>query len=241
MGSGEDAGALASPAQETGDDRPAAGAEDAGPVAAAGDDAPVAGAGDKAPVADEPGAAEPAASDGDLPGPVPAPEEPGHNRGAPVWVAGMAALLAVLIAGIVVAVVFLGHVNSSDTQNSRRQAAVAAARTAATDLTAADYQHPQEYIGKLKGVATGNFLKLITNSSSGFASVLAQGKVQTSGRVVDVGVQKIGTDTAQLSVLAYVTVKNSQSPNGSERAYRLSVSMISAGSRWLVSNVEFVQ
>jgi Mce-associated membrane protein len=54
-------------------------------------------------------------------------------------------------------------------------------------------------------------------------------------------VQQVGTDTAQLSVLAYVTVKNSQNPNGTQRAYRLSVSMVSAGSRWLVSNVEFVQ
>jgi Mce-associated membrane protein len=212
MESGQDAGAIASPAQDATDEAPAAGTGDEAPAAGTGDEAPAAGTGDEAPAA-----------------------------GAPVWAAAMAGLLALLIAGIVVALVFLGHVRGSDAQSSRRQAAVAAARNAVTDLTTADYQHPQQYVGKLKADATGSFLSTFTNSSTGFQKLLAQGKVQTIGNVVDVGVQRIGTGTAQLSVLAYVTVKNSQTPGGNQRVYRLSVSMISAGSRWLLSNVEFVQ
>lgn len=239
MGTGEDAGALASRAQEAEDGAPAAGADDNAPVAGADDDGPAAGARDEAPAAGADTDAAAADADGSVPDR--APDEPGHSPAAPVWVAGMAALLALLIAGVVVSVVFLGHVRGSDAQSSRRQAAVAAARTAVADLTTADYQNPQQYIDKLRGVATGSFLSLLTNAANGFKGVLAQGKVQTAGTVVDVGVQRIGTDTAQLSVLADVTVKNSQTPNGSQRAYRLSVSMISAGSRWLVSNVEFVQ
>jgi hypothetical protein len=90
-------------------------------------------------------------------------------------------------------------------------------------------------------VATGKFLGLFANSATGFTGVLIQGKVLTTGRVAEVGVQRAGADTAQLSVLAYVTVKNSQNPRGAQHAYRLSVSMISAGSRWLVSDVEFVK
>lgn len=253
MATGEDAGALASPAQQkaddpsvadAGDDGLEAGAEDTAPAAAPADDGPGAGADSDGPAAEEPAVtAETAASDADPGGSVPEPgaADDGHRRGTRVWVAAMAALLAVLIAGVVVSVSFLGHVRGADAQNSRRQAAVAAARTAVTDLTGADYQHPKQYIDKLKGVATGKFLNVITNANSGFTGVLVQGKVQTTGRVVDVGVQQIGTDTAKLSVLAYVTVKNSQTPNGTQRAYRLAVSMISAGSHWLVSNVEFVQ
>jgi Mce-associated membrane protein len=150
-------------------------------------------------------------------------------------------LLALLIAGIVAAGIFLIQVRRADAAASRRQAAVAAARQAVADLTTADYQHPQQYVDRLRAVATGKFLGLFANSATGFKGVLIQGKVQTTGRVAEVGVQRAGADTAQLSVLAYVTVKNSQTPNGARRAYRLSVSMISAGSRWLVSDVEFVK
>ena len=153
----------------------------------------------------------------------------------------MAALLALLIAGVVVSVIFLVHVRGAGAQRSRQQAAVAAARKSVADLTTASYQQPQQYVDKLRADATGNFLKTFTNSAAGFKNVLQQGKVVTVGKVVDVGVQQVGNDTAQLSVLADVTVKNSQTPNGSQRAYRLSVSMISAGSHWLVSNVVFVQ
>jgi Mce-associated membrane protein len=212
MKSGQDAGVLAAPAQAAEDDAPAVGAAD---------DMPAAGA-------------EPAVNSGDS-------AKPDRPAGAPLWMAAMAVLCALLIAGIVVAVVFGTHVRRFDAQSSRRQDAVAAARNAVADLTTADYQHPQQYVDRLKAEATGNFLSLFTNSAAGFKDVLVQGKVQTTGHVVDVGVQKVGADTAELTVLAYVTVKNSQTPNGAQRAYRLSVSMILAGSHWLVSNVKFVQ
>ena len=217
MESAQDAGPPAPPAGEAEDDAPATGADEGEFAAGGEDEAPVAGGEDEAPA------------------------DPGHEAGAPVWAAAMAVLLALLIAGVVISVVFLARVRGSDAAGSRRQAVVAAARNAVTDLTTADYQHPQQYAAKLKGDTTGSFLSMFTNSSSGFQKLLEQGKVQTIGSVVDVGVQRIGTDTAQLSVLAYVTVKNSQNPNGDQRVYRLSVSMISAGSHWLVSNVEFVQ
>jgi Mce-associated membrane protein len=249
MGTGEDAGALASSAQKAEDARPAAGADAEGKPAGAedtgtGTDDTAAGATDDGPAADAEsnpaGTGDTEAGAEDTAAGADAGES-GHRPGAPVWVAGMAALLAVLIAGVVVSIVFLGPVRSSDGQNSRRQAAAAVARKAVADLTTADYQNPQQYLDKLRGVATGTFLTTLTNAATGFKSVLVQGKVQTTGTVVDVGVQRVGTDTAQLSVLADITVKNSQTPNGSKRAYRLSVSMVSAGSRWLVSNVEFVQ
>jgi Mce-associated membrane protein len=153
----------------------------------------------------------------------------------------MAVLLILLIAGAATVAVYLNRVNGIDARDGSRQAAISAARTAITDLTTADYRNPQQYMDRLKPLAAGQFLNMFTNSAAGFKDILAQGKVQTTGRVVAVGVQHFHGDTAQLSVLAYETVSNSQTPKGSERAYRMSVSMILSGSRWLVSNVEFVQ
>jgi Mce-associated membrane protein len=166
--------------------------------------------------------------------------EPARRAGAPVWLAAMTVLVVLLIAGVVTIAINLSDVRGNDAQASSRAAAVSVARTAVTDLTTANYRDPQQYVQRLKPLAVGTFLSQFTNSASGFQDLLTQGKVQTTGRVVDVGVQRMGNGTAQLTVLVYETVKNSQTPKGSQRAYRMTVSMIQSGSQWLVSNVESV-
>lgn len=169
------------------------------------------------------------------------PAGPGRPAGAPVWTAAMAVLLALLIAGIATAAVFFLQVRHSAGIDGRRQAAIAAGRRAVTDLTTADYRHPQQYASRLRDEGTGRFLSLLGNSATGFRNVLIKGRVQTAGRVAEVGVRRLGAGSAELTVLAYVTVRNSQAPKGVQRVYRLSVSMIQAGPRWLVSRVEFVR
>ena len=222
MKSGQHTGALATPAQAAGEDA-AARPEPAGADTAA---------------APEPASADTAA------GPEPAGENAAARPGRPAgrgWLLILAVLLALLVAGLVIAAVLLARVHAADAASSSRRAAVAAARHAVTDLTTADYRHPRQYAGRLQADATGRFLTLFTNSATGFASVLEKGRVQTTGHVAAVGVRQAGPDAAKLSVVAQVTVKNSQAPAGSQRTYRLSVSMIRAGSRWLVSDVEFVR
>lgn len=166
--------------------------------------------------------------------------KPAASAGAPIWLAVMALLGALLIAGVATVAVNLSRVSGDAARASDRTAAIAAARTAVTDLTTADYKNPGQYVGRLKPLAVGAFLSQFTNSASGFEDLLTQGKVQTTGRVVEVGVQRMGPGTAQLTVLVYETVKNAQTPKGSERAYRMTVSMIQSGSRWLVSDVKTV-
>ena len=153
----------------------------------------------------------------------------------------MAVLLVLLVAGLAVAGFFLAQVRGADAASARRQAVVAAARHAVADLTTADYRYPRQYVDRLKADGTGKFLNLFTNSATGFTHVLIQGRVQTVGHVAEAGVQRLGSDTAEVSVLAYVTVKNAQAPNGAQRVYRMTIWLISAGSHWLVSNVEFVK
>ncbi len=169
------------------------------------------------------------------------PAMPGRAAGARGWTAALAALLAALLVGLVVGGVFLARVRHFDDLAGSRQAAVAGARTAVADLTTADYRQPQQYAARLRGDATGSFLRLFTNSATGFRAVLAQGIVQTAGHAAFVGVQQASPGRMRLAVLAYVTVKNSQAPSGAQRTYRLSVTMVLAGSRWLISNVEFVR
>jgi Mce-associated membrane protein len=170
-----------------------------------------------------------------------ADEETGTPASAGVWAASVAVLCALLIAGLVIAGMSWSRASDANATSNGQQAAISAARTAVTDLTTADYRDPNAYSAKLKPLSAGQFLSTFGNSATGFKEILVQGKVQTTGKVMDVGVQKFSGTTAQLAVLAYVTVKNTQTPSGSQRAYRLNVSMVESGSKWLVSNVEFVQ
>lgn len=167
--------------------------------------------------------------------------QPAAEASAPAWTAAMALLLVLLIAGAGAAISFLLQVRQADAASAGRQAAVTAARAAVTDLTTADYRHPRRYLGRLRADATGKFLSLLGNSATGFANVLAAGKVQTAGRVAAAGVQRFGPATAELTVVAEVTVRNAQAPAGTRRVYPLRVWLIRAGSHWLVSNVEFVR
>ena len=204
-------------------------AEPAGSAAAddAGDDAPEDVAGD--------------AGDDDGEDDDGAGEETGSPASAGRWAVSVAVLVVALIAGLVTAGMFWGKANSANASDSSQQAAIAAGKTAVIDLTTVDYQNPGAWSAKLKPLAVGQFLSVVNNSSSGFKEILSQGKVQTTGQIVSVGVEKYTGTTATLAVLAYETVKNSQTPQGSERAYRITLSMVQSGSKWLVSNMEFVQ
>jgi Mce-associated membrane protein len=238
MKAGEEAGTLADEAAPPGVGVPDAPERDItdepipGDTPAEGGDLSGVPADDEAAPSDE--EAEPP---GDEAEPLGDEAEPAPPAGAPAWLMAMTVLVALLIAGIVTAVMNLSHVRDDNAQASSRAAALAAARIAVTDLTTADYQNPQQYAERLKPLAVGSFLNQITDSASGFEDLLTEGKVHTTGNVVDIGVQRMGPGTAQLTALVYETVKNSQTPKGSERAYRMSVSMIQSGSQWLVSNV----
>ena len=170
-----------------------------------------------------------------------ADEETGTPASAGAWAVSVAVLCALLIAGLVTAGMAWSRASGADATSNGQQAAISVARTAVTDLTTADYRDPSAYSAKLKPLSVGQFLSTFGNSATGFKEILVQGKVQTAGHIMDVGVEKFNGTTAQLAVLAYVTVKNTQTPSGSQRAYRLTVSMVESGSKWLVSNVEFVQ
>jgi Mce-associated membrane protein len=152
----------------------------------------------------------------------------------------VAVLSLLLIAGLVVLGLSLTGGSASATSGGQKDAE-ATARTAVIDLFTTSYKDPTAFATKLKPLAAGQFLSVVTNSASGFSKILSQGKVETSGQVQQVATEKFDGTTAQVAVLAYETVKNSQTPQGSERAFRMSLSMVKSGSKWLVSNLEFVQ
>lgn len=168
-------------------------------------------------------------------------DEDESPRPAGAWAISVAALVVLLIAGLVTAGLFWSKASSASADANGKQAAISTARTAVTDLLDVNYKNPSTWTAKLKPLAAGEFLSLINNSSGGLAKILATGKVQTSGKIEDIGVSQYKGDTAQVAVLAQVTVKNSQNPQGGEQVYPVVLSMVESGGKWLVSNMQGVQ
>lgn len=160
---------------------------------------------------------------------------------APVWLATTIVLVAALIAGVAVAWNYHGKAAAVDAASADRNAVQSVARTVGADLTTTDYQHPDDYIARLKPYAVGDFLSTYVNAGSGLAKLLQQGKVQTKGQVTQVAVQDLTGTTATVILLAQDTVKNTQNPKGSVSEFRMVLSMIKSGSKWMVSNVKVVQ
>lgn len=168
-----------------------------------------------------------------------APADPGTGAGA--WTVSVAVLSVLLIAGLVTLGMFWNQTSGANATSSGQQAAEATARTAVTDLFTTSYKDPGAFATRLKPLAAGQFLSVVSNAASGFSKILEQGKVETTGQVQQVAIEQYNGTTAKVAVLAYETVKNTQTPQGSVRAFRMSLSMVKSGSSWLVSNLEFVQ
>lgn len=163
------------------------------------------------------------------------------RRPAGAWAASVAVLVVLLIAGLVTAGVYWNKASSASADSSGKQAAISTAETAVTDLFTIDYKNPNAWAANLKKLAAGQFLGVISNSSSAFAKIIPEGKVETTGKAQLAGVESYKGDTAQVAVLGYEVIKNSQNPQGSERPYHMVLSMVKSGSKWVVSNLEFVQ
>lgn len=186
---------------------------------------------------------EPEAAEEETSEEVPAARDAGDDSPATAgaWAASVAVLVVLLIVGVVTAGMYWKQASATSATSSDKQAAMNTAQTAVTDLFTIDYKNPGAFAAKLKPIAAGQFLTVVSNASSGFGKLMQQGKVETTGKVQMMGVQQFGGTTAQVAVLAYETVKNSQSPQGSEHPFRMSLSLIKSGSKWMVSNLEFVQ
>lgn len=187
--------------------------------------------------------------DDEAPEPGASSEDPGEDvddeaeapRPAGLWAASVAVLVVLLIAGAVTAGLYWNKAGNASADTSGRQAAISTAKTAVSDLFTIDYKNPNAFAARLKPIAAGKFLGVINNSAGGVSKLLQQGKVQTTGKAQLAGVESFKGDTAQVAVLGQEIIKNSQNPQGGERSYRMVLSMVKSGSKWVVSNLEFVQ
>lgn len=157
-------------------------------------------------------------------------------------------LLASAIIGLAVAVLLLagigvqlGSTARANGQSERRDAeALAAANRIAVQLVTLSHSSAKQNLEAIAADSTGSFRDQWDKISGNFASVLENGKVESSGRVEESGIVEVDDSRAIVLSAVTSTVKNTEAPEGQQRVYRIKLTLDRAEDRWLVSNVEFV-
>lgn len=153
------------------------------------------------------------------------------------WSMVAAVVVVALLAGVVVfAVQWFGH----RTQDAQRNAASAAARQMAVNLTSLNYNQIDGQMKQIIDQTTGDFRNQFTQSADPFSNVVRVAKVETTSEVVASGVQSFGDGKAHVLVAVRSTVKNAESSQPQVRNYRMALDLQEQAGQWLTSNVEFV-
>ncbi|GAB25425.1 hypothetical protein GOPIP_084_00080 [Gordonia polyisoprenivorans NBRC 16320 = JCM 10675] len=148
--------------------------------------------------------------------------------------------LVIAIAAITAAVLLGRSYMADNAATARDNEITAAATQEVANLVTLRYGSADADVQRIRDGATGEFLNQIGDSTGGFAAVLKQGQVDSTGEASAISILSSSDDTA--TVIAAVTsqVKNSEAPEGQPRVYRMKLQLAHVGDRWLVSDVEFV-
>jgi Mce-associated membrane protein len=155
------------------------------------------------------------------------------------------ALVVVLLAGAVIggAVCVRTHGDRADaaTRQGRYGAVLAAADAEATAFVNLRYDRAAESVDAVAAGATGEFRDHYVRSADQVIRVLQRNRSLMTGRVVWSGVAALSPDRATVIVATTGTVSNARTSGAARpRNFRLRVSLVHEGGRWLTSDIEFV-
>ncbi len=125
---------------------------------------------------------------------------------------------------------------------SRAHAQVAdAARRETLAFLTVDYRDMDPLIAAVLAGATGPFKKQYARQGSELKASARRARASSTGRVLSVGVGRISDRTAVVYVAADSQVTNASTKGATQpRYYRLRLTLVRQGQRWLTSNLKFV-
>jgi Mce-associated membrane protein len=119
-------------------------------------------------------------------------------------------------------------------------AALAAAKQLAVNFVTVDYQHVDADTARVKGGATGDFLKSYSSSMADLKKVLVANKTVSSVERTEAAIVSGDRDSAVALVGVVAPTKNTAVPNGETKTYRMRLELRTVGDEWKVENLEFV-
>ena len=151
------------------------------------------------------------------------------------------AVLAVLaVAAVALAATKASELSAASDRDQRRTDVLAAARQQAVNFTTLDYQHLDRDLARVLRGATGDFRSQFRAGTKDLSALVTENQAVSQGEVLDAGIVSDDADSARVLVVADSTVTNSADPKPQRRHYRMQLDLVREGSRWLVSDLQFV-
>lgn len=163
---------------------------------------------------------------------------PSRLRSKRTWVIATFVLVVLALAALIF--VQTQSIRDHNELQSSRAAAVNAASGEVVALLTVEHSSAAADLKKLLAGATAGFHDQLQQQAGSFQQALTQGKVTSTGSIAAAALVSMTGDTAVVAIAAKATVKNSASPSGDGRNYRLTVTVKHVASQWLVSGLTFV-
>lgn len=124
--------------------------------------------------------------------------------------------------------------------NEARTSAIDAASAEVVGLISISGSTSESDLNALLEGATAEFRDELQSQADRLLSELRKNDVDASGSVVSAAVSAFDGNSATVILAASGTVDNKQTATPEPRNYRLQVTLVKRGERWLVSGLEFV-
>ncbi|CCW12211.1 hypothetical protein QLG13_04330 [Rhodococcus aetherivorans] len=169
--------------------------------------------------------------------PTTSPPETGPARQSRV----LPAVAALIVLALVGAGVWLWLGATADRDHDARRAAyLQAARQTVLNLTTIHPQSAAEDVQRLLDGATGDFKAEFEGREGPFVDVVTKANVDTTGEVIEAGIQAEDGACMSSLVAARSMVSNAEQPEPEPRDFRLRVTICDENGRLLASKVDFV-
>jgi Mce-associated membrane protein len=165
---------------------------------------------------------------------------PGGRKPARTRTVLLVVLAVVSVAAVVLAATTTSRLAASTDRDQRRTAVLGAARQQAVNFTTLDYQHLDRDLRRVLRGSTGDFRSQFRSGTKDLSALVTENKATSQGEVLEAGIVSDDTDSARVLVVADSTVTNSADPKPQKRHYRMQLDLVREGSRWLVSDLQFV-
>lgn len=156
----------------------------------------------------------------------------------------MIGVLAVVLVGLLVGIGVLA--TSRDTVDEdlteTQHEIAAAARAEALAFLTVDHENMAPLVDAVLAGATGSFKKQYASQRETLTSEAERTQATSTAEVVALGVGGFTENAGDVLIAANSTVANTKTGSeGQVRYYRLRLSLVRKGDRWLTSNLEFVR
>jgi Mce-associated membrane protein len=150
------------------------------------------------------------------------------------------AVLALAAAAVVMILVTVPRISVATDRDQRRTEVLEAARQQAVNFTTLDYRHLDRDLGRVLAGSTGDFRRQFRKGTADLSQLVTANRAVSQGEVLEAGVVSDDADSARVLVVADSTVTNAASTGPQRRHYRLQMDLVHRGSRWLVSDLQFM-